>query len=274
MTPRGIALVVASMVSLQFGAAIAKTLIADIGAVGTVLLRIGIAAIGLCLVARPSIRGLGRADRLLIVAFGLSLAGMNTAYYAAIERLPLGVAVTIEFVGPLGVAIFGGLRRLDVAWALLAGVGLLLLSPIFSAHLDPVGVLFALLAGGCWAAYILLGSRVGATIPGISGLALALVVAAAVLVIPAVATAGTALLRPEVLGLGAVVAVLSSAIPYVFELEAMRALTPSSFGMLMSLEPAIAASIGAMALGERLGAAELVAIACVLVANVGAVMTL
>ena len=272
-TPRGVALVTVSIVSVQFGAAIAKEIIDIAGPIGTVFYRVLFAAIVLCAVTRPAFRGRSRSDWTHIVVFGVALAGMNVCYYAALQHLPLGVTVTIEFIGPLSVAILGTRRRIDIAWALLAGAGLVLLSPIAGVELKVVGVLLAVTAGAFWAGYILISARVGERFDGLSGLALALVVSSAITAIPAVATAGTTLLQGRVIVIGLVVALLSSAIPYGFELEALRSLKPSSVAMLMSLEPVVAAMAGAVVLSEHLGAPELIAIGFVLVANVGAVAT-
>ena len=270
---RGYALVFVSIVSVQFGAAIAKDIIEIAGAVGTVFYRVAFAAVILCALARPAVRGRSRDDWVTIAAFGVMLAGMNVCYYAALEHLPIGVTVTLEFTGPLAVAVLGSRRRVDAFWALLAAVGLVLLSPISGVDLDVVGVVLAVTAGAFWAGYILMSSQVGERLAGLDGLALALVVSAAVTVVPAVLTARSNLLDPKVIGIGLVVAILASAIPYACELEALRTWTPSSFGMLMSLEPAFAALAGALVLGERLGAPELLAILFVLVANAGAVVT-
>lgn len=260
-----------AIVSVQFGAAIAKEIIGEVGAVATVFYRVSFAALLVGAIARPSFRGRSRSDWRLIGAFGLVLAGMNVSYYAALEYLPIGVTVTLEFVGPLTVAIALSRRRIDVFWAVLAGAGLVLLSPLTGVDLDPVGVLLALVAGACWGAYILLSHRTGERFDGLSGLVLALVVSSALTAAPAVATAGTGLFDLRVVGIAITVAVLSSAIPYGAEMEALRTLPPSSFGMLMSLEPAVAALAGAVVLGERLGAPEMGAIALVLMANAGAV---
>lgn len=270
---RGYALVLVSIVSVQFGAAIAKDIIEIAGAVGTVFYRVAFAAVILCLIVRPSFRGRSRSDWIVITAFGLMLAGMNVSYYAALEHLPIGVTVTIEFVGPLSVAVLGTRRRVDIFWALLAAVGLLLLSPITGVELKLVGVILALTAGAFWAGYILTSSKVGERLAGLEGLALALIVSSVVTVVPAVLTARSHLLEPKVIGIGFLVAIMSSAIPYGCELEALRSLTPSGFGMLMSLEPAFAALAGAIVLSEHLGTPELLAIAFVLVANAGAVLT-
>jgi inner membrane transporter RhtA len=255
--------------SVQFGAALAKTLFDDLGAGGTVFLRVLFAAIVLAALWRPQVKGRERRDLWLAAAFGLSLAGMNLSFYAALDRIPLGIAVTFEFVGPLGVAVAGSRKPVDLLWVLLAAAGILLLSDFGSADLDGLGVALALLAGGFWAAYILLSARTGQVFPGGSGLAVAMIVASAVLVPVGVADGGGALLEPELLALGAAVAILSSAIPYSLELEALRRMPERVFGVLMSLEPAVAALAGFVVLSEDLGAREIVAIALVVAASVG-----
>ncbi len=197
---------------------------------------------------------------------------MNLAFYEAIDRIPLGVAVTFEFVGPLGVAVAGSRRALDVLWVVLAAAGILLLSDFGSTDLDPTGVALALLAGAFWAAYILLSVRVGRAFPGGGGLALAMVVAGAVLLPVGVADGGGELLLPAVLATGAAVAVLSSVIPYSLELEALRRMPQSVFGVLMSLEPALATLAGWVVLGQGMTARELVAVMLVVAASAGAAL--
>jgi inner membrane transporter RhtA len=266
-----VALVLLAGGSVQFGAALAKTLFDEAGAGGTVFLRVLFAAAVLAIVWRPRARGLPARDLWLAAAFGLTLAAMNLAFYAALDRIPLGVAVTLEFVGPLGVAVAGSRRRLDLLWVVLAAAGILLLADFGDfGGLDAAGVALALLAGGFWAAYILLSARTGRAFPGGSGLALAMIVASALLAPVGIADAGGALLDPLVLTLGLAVAMLSSAIPYSLELEALRRLPAGVFGVLMSLEPAIAALAGYVVLGETLGVREVAAIGFVVVASAGA----
>lgn len=255
--------------SVQFGAAAAKGLFEDVGPAGTVLLRVAFAAVVLMAISRPALRGRPAADLRLLALFGLVLAGMNLAFYASIERIPLGVAVTCEFVGPLGVAILGSRRALDVLWALLAGAGVVLLGGGAGA-IDPLGVALALLAGGFWAAYILTGARVGSRFPAGGGLALAMAFGALLLVPVGVLDGGGALLDPRVLIVGAAVAMLSSAIPYTVELEALRRMPAHVFGIFMSLEPGLAALIGLVVLGEFLALRDWLAIALVVGASVGA----
>ncbi len=263
-------LVVLSIGSTQLGAAIAKGLFGAVGPGGTVLLRVGLAALVLLLLWRPRLRGHSRPALLAAVLFGLSLGAMNLAFYSALERIPLGIAVTLEFIGPLGVAIGASRRLSHLVWVVLAGSGILLLAPWPGGELDPLGVLLALVAGGFWAAYILLSARVGRAFAGGTGLVLAMCVAALALAPVGVRAAGSALLDPLVLLSGFGLALLSSAVPYSLELEALRRLPARVFGVLMSLEPALAALVGFLILGERLGPRALAAIFLVTVATIGA----
>ncbi len=263
-------LVLGAISSVQFGAALAKTLFDEIGAGGTVFVRVLFAALVLALIWRPRVAGLGRREGLLAVLFGLTLAGMNLAFYSALDRIPLGITVTLEFVGPLGVAVAGSRGALDLLWVGLAAAGILLLSDFGTTDLDGLGVALALFAGCLWAAYILLSARVGQVFPGGSGLALAMVVAAVLLCPVGVADAGADLFVPWILAAGAAVAILSSVIPYSLELEALRRIPPGVFGVLMSLEPGVAALAGFVVLGEELVPRELVAILLVVAASAGA----
>lgn len=265
-------LVLAGVVSVQVGAAIAKGLFDTLGPGGIVFLRIAFAALLLLLIWRPNLRGYAPQSYLTAALFGLALAGMNYSIYLAFERIPLGVAVTLEFVGPLTVAVVGSRRLLDLVWVALAGVGILLLAPLgaFGTDLDPVGVLFALLAGSLWAAYIVLSARTGRAFPGMAGLVIAMCVGTVVLAPVGVSAAGTTLLEPGPLLAGFGVAVLSSAIPYTLELQALRRLPARVFGVLMSLEPAAAALVGFLILGEALGPRAIAAIVLVSLAAAGA----
>ncbi len=262
-------LVLAAIASVQFGAALAATLFSEVGPGGAVFLRVAIAAALLAALWRPSVRGRARADLALAAAFGVVLGAMNLLFYLAIDRLALGIAVVFEFVGPLGVAVATSRRRLDLVWVAIAGAGIALLSAGDLGRLDGLGVVFALGAGGCWAAYILLASRLGDAFPGGHGLALALVVAAVLLVPVGLVSGGAELLDPSVLGIGAAVALLSTAIPYSLELEALRRMRTAVFGVLMSLEPAVAAMAGLAVLDQRLAATELAAVALVVAASAG-----
>lgn len=271
MAPRALILVLVAVSSVQFGAALARTLFDEAGPGGTVFLRVAFAAVLLMLLWRPAVRGHDRAGWILIAGFGLSLAAMNFLFYEALDRIPLGLAVTFEFVGPLGVALAGSRRALDLLWVACAAGGILLIASPATGSLDAVGVAYALGAGGCWAAYILLSARTGRAFPGGGGLALAMCVAAVLLVPAGTLDAGGALLETHVLVVGAAVAVLSSAIPYSAELEALRLMPEHVFGVLLSIEPAVAALAGYLVLDQTLAAGELTGIALVMAATAGAV---
>ena len=260
----------AAVSSVQFGAALAKTLFDEIGPGGTVFLRVLFAALVLAAIWRPALRGHSLTEWRLLVVFGFSLVAMNLAFYEALDRIPLGIAVTFEFVGPLGVAVAGSRRALDLLWVALAAAGIVLLSDFGSADLDALGVALALLAGGFWAAYILLAARVGRAHEGALGLTLAMGVGALMIAPVGVADGGADLLAPELLAMGLGVAVLSSAIPYSLEMEALRRMPQGVFGVLMSLEPAMAALAGFILLDEGLAARELIAILLVVAASAGA----
>ena len=264
------ALVLGGIVSVQVGAAFATTLFDELGPGGTVFLRIGFAALLLLAIWRPPLRlgaGAARRDVLLL---GLVLAAMNLSFYLALDRIPLGIAVTLEFVGPLAVAIAGSRRRFDLLWVGLAAAGLLLLSPVPGSSLDALGASLALLAGCFWGAYILLTARVGRALPGGGGLALAMGVAALATLPVGLAGGGGELLDVGLLAVGLAIAILSSAVPYSLELEALRRLPEGTFGVLMSLEPAVAATVGFVGLDQDLAAREVVAIGLVLCASAGA----
>lgn len=262
-------LVLGAVASVQSGAAIATRLFPDAGPGGTVLLRLGVSAVLLWAIARPSVRGHKGADLRLAVAFGVALAGMNFTFYEALSRIPLGVAVTVEFIGPLAVAVLGSRRLIDVVWVLLAAAGVALLTSGGGA-LDGLGLFLAFAAGVMWAAYILLSQRVGAVFPGATGLAIALLVGTIGLAPFGIWSGGSALVDPSVFGRGCAVALLSSAIPYSLELAALRHLRASVFGVLMSLEPAFAALSGLLFLSQHLRLREWAAVVFVMAASVGA----
>lgn len=233
-------------------------------------MRIGFAAVVLLALWRPRVRGHAWQDLLLATLFGLAVAGMNLSFYSALNRIPLGIAVTLEFAGPLGVAVVGSRRLGDLVWAGLAAAGIVLLTPWGGVSLDPVGVLFALLAGLLWAAYIVLSARVGRAFRGGQGLALAMVAGGIFLLPAGIAGAGIHLLRPNLIVGGMVLALLSSVIPYSLELEALRSLPTRVFGVLMSLEPAVAAAIGFVVLRQVLGIRAVLALILVSIASLGA----
>jgi inner membrane transporter RhtA len=263
-------LVLGSVASLQLGSAFADKLFSRTGPAAVVLLRLAFAAVVLLVLVRPSLRGRSRSDLLGVVGFGLILGGMNWSFYEALDRLPLSVVVTVEFLGPLAVAIAGSRRALDVLWAVLAagGVGLLA-SNAFGRGLDVTGLLLALLAGACWAAYILASQRVGASFAGLSGLAIAMTVGVLVVLPAGLAQGRGALLEPGVLAGGLGVALLSSLVPYSLELTALRRLPATVFGLMMSLEPAAAALAGIIVLGQGLTPRTATAIVLVVAASVG-----
>lgn len=253
---------------MQLGAAAATTLFDEVGPAGTVLYRLLFAAALLLAIWRPRPRRADRGALALAALFGVSLAAMNLCFYEALDRIPLGIAVTLEFVGPLGVALAASRRAADLLWVALAAAGILLLAGP-SGDADAAGILLALAAGAFWAAYILLSSRIGRVFEGGDGLALAMTVAAVLMIAPGLADGGAELLEPELLAVGAAVAVLSSVIPYSFELEALRRLSVGTFGVLMSLEPAVAGVVGLIALEQDLAAAEVAGIGLVIVASAG-----
>jgi len=267
---RGVALVVAGVITAQFGAGYAVTLFDELGPAGAAFLRLFFAAIVLVAVWRPRLRGHTIAELRLAVTFGVVLGAMNLSIYSAMDRIPLGVAVTIEFAGPMAVAVIGSRRPLDLLWVALAATGIVLLTDPGGGSLDSIGVMFALLAATMWAFYILLAERTGRVFPGGSGLAVAMVAGAVVVAPFGIGHAGSELLKPELLAAGLAVALASSVIPYSLDLEALRRLPASLFGVLMSLEPAVAALAGLIVLGQHLGAREWGAIALVVIASAGA----
>ncbi len=262
-------LVITGVTSIQFGAALAATLFDDVGAGGTSLLRLGFAALIIALLVRPRPGRYTRAQLRLAALFGLTLGAMNLTFYLGLDRVPLGIAVTIEFAGPLGVAVYKSRRRLDLLWAGLAAAGIVLLADPGGGSVDTLGLVFVLAAAGFWGAYILIADSATRVFAGAEGVALAMFVAALVPVVPGLAEGGTDLLDPGLLAIGAAVALASSVIPYSLETEALRRIPTNVFGVLMSLEPAMAALAGVLVLHQDLGARELAAIACVVVASAG-----
>ncbi len=263
------ALVIAAACSVQGGAAVATSLFPQLGPPGVAFLRLVFGTITLWSIQRPQLRGRAQGSLRLAVALGVVLICMNLSFYEALDRTPLGIAVTVEFIGPLGLAIAGSRRARDVLWVVLAGAGIALLAET-RGSVEPLGLGLAALAGCFWAAYIVLGTKVGRTWSGARGLAIAMVVAM-VLVAPwGIVSAGSNIGHPDLLGEAVGVGVLSSALPWSLEIEAMRRLPTYVFGVLMSLEPAIAALSGFLFLDQRLGWRALVAIALVVVASAGA----
>jgi len=264
-----VSLVLIGILSVQFGAAVSKGLFSEIPPVGMVLLRLVTSSLILLALARPRLGGRTAADWRPVLALGVALGAMNWAFYASFARIPLGVAVTIEFVGPLVLAAVGRRRPRDLAWVGLAALGVVLFGA-GPTKVDALGFGLALLAGGCWALYIVSTAATGRRWAGVEGLAVASTVATLAIAPFAVATAGARLLEPRLLVLGALVGLLSSVIPYSLEMTALRTLPPRVFGILMSLEPATAALVAAVLLREWLTPLQLLAIACVTAASVGA----
>ncbi|MGH3689872.1 MAG: EamA family transporter [Microbacterium sp.] len=268
----GVALVIGSCLSLPFGAAVAAQLFPVLGPWGVTSLRVAIAAILLAVIVRPKPRKWTRPQWLAAVLFGVSLAAMNGFFYAAIDRIPLGPAVAIEFLGPLVLAAVLTRKLADFAWVGVALLGMVVLGIdglIGAEPLDPLGVVFILIAAGFWAMYIRMSARVGALIPGSSGLAVGLLVAAVLLIPVGIPAASTVAMDPQLLLLAAITAVLSSVIPYSFELAALRRLPQRVFGVLLSLEPAFATLAGWLILGQDATPLRLLAIALVIAASVG-----
>jgi len=267
-------LVLLAIFSVQLGAGLAKELFTALPPSAVVFLRIAMGALVMGVFARPALRGLARRDWAVVLGFGVTLALMNLTFYEAIARLPLGIAVAIEFLGPLGVAVAASRRRLDLLWVALAGAGVLLLAPWGQpGSVSWAGIGFALLAGAFWAAYILLSAAAGSRFPGATGLSLAMIVSLVVIAPVGVTTGGAGLLQPELLLIGLGVGLLSSAIPYSLELQALRRMPKRMFGILMSLEPAMAALIGVLVLKEMLRLEQWAAIVCIVAASLGSTRT-
>lgn len=265
--------VLGAIVSVQGGAALAKGLFPVLGAIGTCGLRVGFSALILVAAFRPWRRRTTAAEWRVLVPYGLVLGMMNLVFYLSLSRIPLGLAVTLEFVGPLGLAVFGSRRAVDVAWVLLAAAGIALITPWAGGGVDALGVLLALGAGVCWAAYILLGGRVSRMMSGGDAVAIGMVIASVVAVPAAVATGGFLRLTPGLVAASIGVALLSSAIPYTLEMVALKALPARTFGILMSLEPAMAAVAGWIFLHEVLSPKQCLAVALVIAASTGATLT-
>ncbi len=261
-------LVLGGVVSVQFGGAFAATLVPRIGAAGSVFLRLVFATLILYAVARPSWRRRSRSDWVTVVLFGLALAAMNTAFYASLAHLPIGVAVTIEFLGPLGLAAILSRRPRDFLAVAAAALGVALVSGAFDSswnRFDRIGILFAAIAGVMWAAYIVMSQRTGKAFQGLDGLALALIVSSIVVAPLGLTTIHT--WTPRDIALGLAIAVLSSVLPYSLELVALRHLAQRVFGILLSLEPVVAAFAGFVVLGQVLDAPQLVGMGLVVVAS-------
>jgi inner membrane transporter RhtA len=261
-----------AMLSIQSGASLAKQLFPVVGVQGTTTLRIAIAAVILNLIWRPwSHQGLNRAHLKVLVKYGMALGLMNLLFYLALERIPLGIAVALEFTGPLTISLLASRRRIDFLWAFLAAIGIAFILPLqgTAQPLDPIGIGFALGAGACWALYIFFGQKISATLHGGIAAALGMAVAALVVLPFGLVTEGAKLLNGDIWPLALAVALLSSAIPYSLEMIALKKLPAKTFGILMSLEPAVAALSGFLFLSEKLATSQWLAILCVIGASAG-----
>ena len=272
------AMILTGIVSVQFGAGLAARLFGQIPPAAVTGLRLWTSAAAMVALSGTgftrSVRDLRQrrafADAAIAGSFGISLGVMNFSIYQSFARIPLGIAVTIEFLGPLAVAVAGSRHLRDIGWVALAATGVVLLTQGGHGHLNVTGVLFAILAAICWAAYIVLSKATGRRFPGSAGLAIAMVAAAVLISPPALIAGRSAMFRPAVLATGAAIGILSSVIPYRLELESLRRMPTRLFGVWMSLEPAVAALIGVAMLGQRLSGVEWVAIGCVMIACAGA----
>lgn len=265
--------VLLSIVSVQGGAAIAKGLFPLLGPAGTTSLRVGISALVLLLAVRPRLGRLSAAQWRAVVPYGLALGLMNLLFYCSLARIPLGLAVTLEFIGPLGLALAGSRRRADVVWALLAAAGIALIAPWHGQGLDLLGVGFALAAGGCWAVYIVLGQRTAAVLPGQQAVAIGMLFAALPVLPLGIASGSLVGLTPHLLLLAGLLALFSSVLPFSLEMQALRTMPTRTFSILMSLEPVAAALSGWLLLDERLLLPQWLAVGFIVVASVGATLT-
>ncbi|WNG32533.1 DMT family transporter [Archangium violaceum] len=267
--------VLLAVVSVQGGAAFAKELFPVLGSAGTAGLRIGLSALMLLAVFRPPFARLTRAQWVAVIPYGVVLGTMNLSFYKALERIPLGLAVTLEFVGPLALAVFGSRRASDFLWVVLAAVGIALIAPWRGGvgSLDLLGVLLALFAGACWAAYIVLGGRVSRVFPGGQSVATGMLFGALTVLPFSFAEGLVVRLTPALFAAGLAVALLSSAVPYTLEMMALRVLPSRTFSILMSLEPAVAALAGLVFLREQLTVTQWLALVFVSAASAGAALT-
>jgi inner membrane transporter RhtA len=265
-----VGLVLGAACSVQGGAAVAKSLFPELGPAGVVFLRLLFGSLALWAIARPQLRGRSAQDLRLVAALGVVLVSMNITFYESLERTPLGIAVTVEFLGPLAVAVIASRRPVDLVWVVLAGTGVALLANGGGTPVDPLGILLAAVAGFFWACYILLGIRVGRAFAGASGLAPAMMIGTLLIAPWGIISAGGNLGDAQLVGAGVGVGLLSSALPWSLELEAMRRLPAQVFGVVLSLEPAVAAIAGLLLLDEHLHVRAWAAIALVVVASAGA----
>ncbi|WP_316811618.1 EamA family transporter [Pedobacter heparinus] len=265
--------VLLAIISVQGGAAIAKGLFPLLGAAGTASVRIGFSALILLAVYRPDLKQLSRQQWKAVIAYGMSLGAMNIIFYLAIARIPLGLGVTLEFIGPLLLAVSGSKRAIDFLWILLAAIGIAFISPWNEKGADLLGILLALLAGAFWAAYIVLGGRISKLMDGGQAVAIGMIFASIVVLPFGLAGGILQHFSPVMLLSGIALALLSSAIPFTLKINALRKIPARTFSILMSLEPAVAAICGLLFLKEMLSFYEWLAIALVVIASAGATLT-
>jgi inner membrane transporter RhtA len=265
--------VLLSIISFQCGAALAKGIFPVLGAVATSSLRIVLSAVILVIFNRPNIRNLTRAQWKAVALYGLTLGAMNIIFYMAIARIPLGLGVALEFIGPLVLALTGSKRIVDFLWVVLAAAGIILIEPWGNKAVDVIGVLLALLAGVFWAAYILIGGHISQIMDGRKAVTIGMIFASALVLPIAIADGLLSHLRPAMFISGVGLAVLSSAIPFTLEMSALRKIPAKTFSILMSLEPAVAALSGLVFLHEYLSMYEWLAVALIIVASGGATLT-
>lgn len=265
--------VLLAIISVQGGAAIAKSIFPVLGAAGTASFRIGLSALFLLIIFRPKLSKLTSAQWKAVIPFGLCLGAMNLVFYLAIKRIPIGLGVTLEFLGPLVLAVFSSKRRSDILWILIAGAGIALIAPWNEQNIDPLGAMLAILAGGFWAGYILLGGHISKIMEGTQAVTVGMIFAS-ILVVPfGIMSGGLSNFTPGMIIAVSALALLSSAIPFLLEMKALKQLPASTFSILMSMEPAVAAISALVFLGEYLVLTEWLAIILVMSASAGAALS-
>lgn len=265
--------VLLAIISVQGGAAIAKGIFPLLGASSTAAIRISLSALILLIFNRPKFSQITRMQWKAVIPYGFVLGAMNTSFYLSLERIPLGLAVTLEFIGPLLLAVTASKKATDFLWVLLAAIGIVFIAPWNGTGIDPIGALLALLAGAFWAAYIVLGGKIAKIMDGGEAVSVGMLVASVIVLPFAIIDGGIAELTPKLLLMGLALALLSSAIPYTLEMNALKHIPAKTFSILMSLEPAMAALCGLIFLHEHLSIWEWTAISLVVTASMGATLT-
>jgi inner membrane transporter RhtA len=265
--------VLLSIISVQGGAAIAKGLFPILGAGGTATVRICLSALILLVAVRPNFRELKAAQWKAVIPYGIVLGVMNLLFYCALARIPMGLAVTLEFIGPLVLALAGSRRALDILWVLLAAAGIALIAPWSGKGVDLLGLVFALAAGGCWAVYILLSQRAGKQLPGQLAVTIGMLIAALPVLPYGIIEGNLLSITPLIFLLCLALAILSSVLPFSFEMHALRTMPTRTFSILLSLEPVVAALVGWWLLNEQLKTGQWLAVICIVIASCGAALT-